>query len=61
MAFVDLRKGEHEIHVNHKTLGQTCGLLPVGIGFTTLTTRGLRWNLSAITLSNTLVVLTLLP
>lgn len=42
-----LRKGEHEIHVNHKALGQTCGLLPVGIGSTTLTTRGLRWNLSA--------------
>ena len=27
-------------------LGQTCGLLPVGIDFTVLTTRGLRWNLS---------------
>ena len=45
----DLRKGEHEIHVNHKALGKTCGLLPVGVSSTTLTTRGLRWNLSAFT------------
>jgi len=41
-----LDSGEHEIYVNHKTLGPTCGLLPVGISSTTLTTRGLRWNLT---------------
>ena len=33
--------------INHKALGQTCGLLPVGVGSTVLTTRGLRWNLGA--------------
>jgi len=39
-----LDSGEHEISVNHKALGKSCGLLPVGVGSTTLTTRGLRWN-----------------
>ena len=42
-------KGEHEISINHKALGKTCGLLPIGIRSTILTTRGLRWNLSALT------------
>lgn len=41
-----LDSGEHEIHINHKALGKTCGLLPVGIGSTVLTTKGLRWNLT---------------
>lgn len=40
-----LNEGEHLIHINHDVLGQTCGLLPVGIDSTTLTTTGLRWNL----------------
>ena len=52
MTSCDLRKGEHEIYVNHKVLGKTCGLLPVGIDSTTLTTRGLRWNLSALVRPN---------
>lgn len=39
-------QGDHEIHVNHAYLGKTCGLLPVGIDSTTLTTSGLEWNLS---------------
>lgn len=41
-----LDSGEHEIHVNHEALGKTCGLLPVGITSTILTTRGLQWNLT---------------
>ncbi|KAG2107299.1 thiamine pyrophosphokinase [Suillus discolor] len=40
-----LDEGEHLIHINHDVLGQTCGLLPVGIDSTILTTTGLRWNL----------------
>jgi thiamine pyrophosphokinase len=60
LTWCDLRKGEHEIHVNHKTLGKTCGLLPLGISSTTLTTRGLQWNLSTLIRPNTFAVLTLL-
>jgi thiamine pyrophosphokinase len=41
-------QGEHTIHVDHSVVGPTCGLLPVGIDSTTLTTRGLRWNLGKI-------------
>ncbi|KAG6917006.1 hypothetical protein DXG01_004271 [Tephrocybe rancida] len=37
--------GEHVIEIDHDLLGQTCGLLPVGIDETILTTSGLRWNL----------------
>ncbi|KAG1746756.1 thiamine pyrophosphokinase [Suillus paluster] len=40
-----LDEGEHLIHINYDILGQTCGLLPVGINSTILTTTGLRWNL----------------
>ncbi|KAG9224850.1 hypothetical protein CCMSSC00406_0001999 [Pleurotus cornucopiae] len=42
-----LDTGEHTIEIEHNALGPTCGLLPVGIGGTILSTRGLRWNLSA--------------
>jgi len=41
-----LNEGEHRIHINHAVLGQTCGLLPLGIDSTTLSTTGLRWNLT---------------
>ncbi|KAJ6494777.1 thiamine pyrophosphokinase [Mycena vitilis] len=41
-----LDAGEHTIHVDHSLLGPTCGLLPVGIDSTLLSTTGLRWNLS---------------
>ncbi|GBE87812.1 thiamine pyrophosphokinase [Sparassis latifolia] len=41
-----LDKGEHHIRINHELLGPTCGLLPVGIDSTSITTRGLRWNLT---------------
>lgn len=39
-------QGEHEIEVDHSILGKTCGLLPVGIDSTILSTSGLKWNLS---------------
>ncbi|KAK7454648.1 thiamine pyrophosphokinase [Stygiomarasmius scandens] len=41
-----LDEGEHAITIDHSMLGLTCGLLPVGIDETILTTRGLRWNLT---------------
>ncbi|KAJ7127046.1 thiamine pyrophosphokinase [Mycena epipterygia] len=41
-----LNAGEHTIHIDHSVLGPTCGLLPVGIDSTVLSTTGLRWNLS---------------
>ncbi|TFK27212.1 thiamine pyrophosphokinase Thi80 [Coprinopsis marcescibilis] len=40
-----LDSGEHDIEIDHSFLGQTCGLLPVGVAKTVLSTRGLRWNL----------------
>ncbi|EIN03724.1 Thiamin pyrophosphokinase [Punctularia strigosozonata HHB-11173 SS5] len=40
-----LDEGDHEIHVDQTLFGPTCGLLPVGIETTTLTTRGLRWDI----------------
>ncbi|EPQ51624.1 Thiamin pyrophosphokinase [Gloeophyllum trabeum ATCC 11539] len=42
-----LDAGEHFIHINHVVLGQTCGLLPVGIDSTILSTKGLKWNLKS--------------
>jgi len=41
-----LDAGDHTIHIDHTILGPTCGLLPVGIDSTILSTSGLRWNLS---------------
>ncbi|KAH9928620.1 thiamine pyrophosphokinase, vitamin B1-binding domain-containing protein [Fomitopsis serialis] len=41
-----LDSGTHHIPVNHDVFGPTCGLLPVGIDSTVLTTTGLRWNLT---------------
>ncbi|THH09650.1 hypothetical protein EW146_g8628 [Bondarzewia mesenterica] len=41
-----LDEGEHYISIPHSVLGPTCGLLPVGVDSTILSTRGLRWNLS---------------
>ncbi|KIK91480.1 hypothetical protein PAXRUDRAFT_830830 [Paxillus rubicundulus Ve08.2h10] len=38
-------KGQHRIRIDHDLLGPTCGLLPVGVESTTLSTSGLRWNL----------------
>jgi len=41
-----LDEGEHTIRIDHKILGPTCSLLPVGIDSTVLSTTGLRWNLT---------------
>ncbi|CCM04310.1 uncharacterized protein FIBRA_06481 [Fibroporia radiculosa] len=41
-----LDEGEHRISINHSILGPTCGLLPVGVASTVLSTSGLRWNLT---------------
>ncbi|KAI0787935.1 thiamine pyrophosphokinase, partial [Fomes fomentarius] len=41
-----LDTGEHRINIDHTAFGPTCGLLPVGIDSTNLTTTGLRWNLT---------------
>ncbi|KAI9440039.1 thiamine pyrophosphokinase [Lactarius indigo] len=41
-----LDEGKHHISIDHSVLGPTCGLLPVGVDSTVLTTTGLRWNLS---------------
>ncbi|KAN0084061.1 thiamine pyrophosphokinase [Tylopilus felleus] len=37
--------GHHRISIDHDVLGPTCGLLPVGIDSTVLSTSGLQWNL----------------
>jgi len=42
-----LDSGEHCIHIDRSLLGPTCGLLPVGVTSTILTTKGLKWNLTA--------------
>jgi len=42
-----LDEGEHEIVIEGQQLGPTCGLLPVGIARATISTTGLRWNLSS--------------
>lgn len=39
-------QGEHHIEIDHSVLGVTCGLLPVGIDSTVLSTCGLKWDLS---------------
>ncbi|KAI6154861.1 thiamine pyrophosphokinase [Pisolithus tinctorius] len=41
-----LDEGQHRIRIDHDILGPTCGLLPVGVESTILTTTGLRWNLT---------------
>ncbi|KAI0049767.1 thiamine pyrophosphokinase Thi80 [Auriscalpium vulgare] len=41
-----LDEGEHSISIPHSVLGPTCGLLPVGVDSTILSTKGLRWNLT---------------
>lgn len=43
---LNISQGEHEIEIDHSILGKTCGLLPVGIESTVLSTSGLKWNLS---------------
>ncbi|OCB88768.1 Thiamin pyrophosphokinase [Sanghuangporus baumii] len=40
-----LDEGEHLIEIDANLIGPTCGLLPIGVDSTILSTRGLRWNL----------------
>jgi thiamine pyrophosphokinase len=40
-----LDAGSHVIDIDHSTMGQTCGILPVGIDSAKVLTRGLKWNL----------------
>ncbi|KAB5590992.1 Thiamine pyrophosphokinase [Ceratobasidium theobromae] len=39
-------KGHHLLELDLRLVGPTCGLLPVGITSTILTTTGLKWNLA---------------
>ncbi|WVO15068.1 thiamine pyrophosphokinase [Cryptococcus depauperatus] len=39
-----LKEGKHEIEIDNSTMGQTCGLLPVGIESAHVKTRGLKWD-----------------
>ncbi|THH26303.1 hypothetical protein EUX98_g7884 [Antrodiella citrinella] len=41
-----LDQGEHHIEIDHALFGQTCGLLPVGVDSSVITTTGLEWNLT---------------
>nr|XP_019010453.1 thiamine pyrophosphokinase [Kwoniella pini CBS 10737]OCF49234.1 thiamine pyrophosphokinase [Kwoniella pini CBS 10737] len=39
-----LREGKHEIQIDHNTMGQTCGILPVGVDSSRVITKGLKWD-----------------
>jgi len=39
-----LDSGQHDITLDRTFLGKTCGLLPVGVNKTILSTKGLEWN-----------------
>lgn len=41
-----LDEGEHTIHIYHEMFGPTCGLLPVGVQSSVISTDGLRWNIT---------------
>ncbi|KAK4689582.1 thiamine pyrophosphokinase, partial [Tremellales sp. Uapishka_1] len=40
-----LDEGSHIVEIDHETMGQTCGILPVGIDESFVKTEGLKWNL----------------
>ncbi|EUC57032.1 thiamine pyrophosphokinase [Rhizoctonia solani AG-3 Rhs1AP] len=42
-----LNRGHHQIELDLRFVGPTCGLLPVGVASSVLTTTGLKWNLDA--------------
>jgi len=39
------QQGSHIVEIDHSTMGQTCGILPVGIDSAFVKTEGLKWNL----------------
>lgn len=42
-----LDSGTHLIDIDHASMGQTCGILPVGVDSAMVTTKGLKWNLGS--------------
>ncbi|BEI97420.1 hypothetical protein CcaverHIS631_0210090 [Cutaneotrichosporon cavernicola] len=44
-----LNTGVHLIEVDHASMGQTCGILPVGVSEAYVRTEGLKWNLDWVT------------
>lgn len=38
-------QGRHVIEIDHSTMGQTCGILPVGVDSAYVKTEGLKWDL----------------
>ncbi|KZT43762.1 Thiamin pyrophosphokinase [Sistotremastrum suecicum HHB10207 ss-3] len=46
-----LDSGEHIIRIDNSVMASNCGLLPVGVQSTVLSTTGLRWNLNEATSS----------
>ncbi|WWC95019.1 thiamine pyrophosphokinase [Kwoniella sp. B9012] len=40
----DVLQGRHDIQIDHDTMGQTCGILPVGIDSARVKTKGLKWD-----------------
>lgn len=50
-------QGPHLINIDHATMGQTCGILPVGVDKANVRTTGLKWNLGKSSEAETLYVL----
>ena len=50
-----LDTGSHLIDIDHSTMGQTCGVLPVGVSRSEVNTKGLKWNLDGPTFFDGLV------
>ena len=51
----DRDQGKHVIEIDHTTMGQTCGILPVGVDSAFVTTQGLKWNLGTSHISWTML------
>lgn len=49
------KKGQHEIQIDHSTMGQTCGILPVGIDNAHVKTKGLQWDVGELILHPPLI------
>lgn len=39
-----ISQGEHVIEIDRNVIGPTCGLLPVGVANSVITTKGLEWD-----------------